>query len=390
RHVPVPSTAQEHRLRALLAAGGLLAATDDARTALGWDVISSRRSSDFTRFDGNLSALPVPSPVERITSPTRLERWAACPHRHLVEDLLRAAPIENPEDNLMITPLDKGSLIHDALERFLLDVLARPDSQRPGPGQPWTDADRALLQQIGSALCDSYEAKGLVGRAIFWTRDRRRILADLDRTLLHDSQHRAAHGTAAHAAELGFGFVGEALPAVEVALPDGRTLRVRGRIDRVDMGADGTVHVVDYKTGSASAYKNLDGDNPVVGGTKLQLPIYGLAGRLAAGDQSAPVRAEYWFATTRGRFERAGYDITDEVLETTIEVLDVIVRGIEGGVFPPHPGELSTFLWVDCHTCDPDGLGTAELRRQWERKRHDPLLAEYAAMAEPEPEEVPA
>src|SRR3546814_17959528 len=98
----------------------------------------------------------------------------------------------------MITPLDKGSLIHDALERFLLDVLARPDSQRPGPGQPWTDADRALLQQIGSALCDSYEAKGLVGRTNFWTRDRRRVLADLDRTLLHDSQHPAAPGTAPH------------------------------------------------------------------------------------------------------------------------------------------------------------------------------------------------
>src|SRR3546814_5406292 len=86
------------------------------------------------------------------------------------------------------------------------------------------------------------------------------------------------------------------------------------------MGADGTVHVVDYKTGSASAYKNPDGDNPVVGGTKLQLPIYGLAGRLAAGDQSAPVRAEYWFATTRGRFERAGYDITDRSEEHKSEL----------------------------------------------------------------------
>ncbi len=26
-----------------------------------------------------------------------------------MEDLLKAAPVENPEDNLMITPLDKGS-----------------------------------------------------------------------------------------------------------------------------------------------------------------------------------------------------------------------------------------------------------------------------------------
>jgi hypothetical protein len=384
RNVATPSTAQEHRLQSLLAAGGLLSATDDARTALGWSVISARRSDRFTRFDGNVSGLQVPSPVERITSPTRLERWASCPHRHLVEDILRAAPVENPEDNLMITPLDKGSLVHDALERFLLDVLDRPVDRRPGPGDPWTAADRALLQQIGAALCDQYEARGLVGRPIFWTRDRRRILADLAITLDVDSAHRSVHGTTPIAAELGFGFVGELLPAVEITLPDGRVLRVRGRIDRVDVGADGTVHVVDYKTGSLrGGYTDLTSDNPVVGGSKLQLPIYGLAGRLAAKDPAAPVKAEYWFATTKGGFKRAGYDITPEVLETTIEVLDVIVRGVEGGVFPPHPSALSTFLWVECHTCDPDGLGTGELRRQWERKRHDPALAEYAQLAEP-------
>src|SRR5688500_15410553 len=211
-----------------------------------------------------------------------------CPHRHLVEDLLRAAPVENPEDNLMITPLDKGSLVHDALEQFLKTTLDRPAAQRPQPGQPWTGDDRRLLQEIGGAFCDQYEAKGLVGRPIFWTRDRRRILADLDATLIVDSAHRITHGTAPLAAELGFGFVVDSLPAVEVLLPDGRTLRVRGRIDRVDITRDGTVHVVDYKTGSLrGGYEQLSEDNPIVGGTKLQLPLYGLAGRLAVKEPAA-------------------------------------------------------------------------------------------------------
>ncbi|MEQ1787907.1 MAG: PD-(D/E)XK nuclease family protein, partial [Acidimicrobiales bacterium] len=332
----------------------------------------------------------VPSPVDKITSPTRLERWAVCPHRHLVEDILRAAPVENPEDNLMITALDKGSLVHAALEAFLLRVLAREPGARPGFGDAWTAVDRALLHEIGSALCDQYEARGLVGRPIFWTRDRRQILRDLDHALMLDSAHRVTHGTKPIAAELAFGFAGEALDAVEIALPDGRVLQVRGRIDRVDEGADGTIHVVDYKTGSLrGGYKDLAEDNPVVGGTKLQLPLYGLAGRMAAHRADAAVRADYWFATAKGGFKRAGYTVTPGVLETTIEVLDVIVRGVEAGVFPPRPDPLSTFLWVDCHTCDPDGLGTAELRKQWERKRHDPALQEYAELAEPvEPVEV--
>jgi hypothetical protein len=384
RNVAVPATAQEHRLLALLAAGGSLAETDDPRTALGASVIGARRSDRFTRFDGNLAGLPVPSPVDRITSPTRLERYATCPHRHLVEDILRASPVENPEDTLMITPLDKGSLVHEALERFLLDVLARPADRRPSRGERWSPADHTRLQEMGGALCDQYEARGLVGRRIFWTRDRRRILADLDQTLMFDSAHRLASGTSPVAAELAFGFVGEGLPAVEITLPDDRVLRVRGRIDRVDVDASGRIHVVDYKTGSLrGGYADLTEGDPVRGGTRLQLPIYGLAGRLAAKDPDAAVRAEYWFATSRGGFKRAGYDITPEVLETTIEVLDVIVRGVEHGVFPPHPSALSTFMWVECHTCDPDGLGTAELRRQWERKRHDPALAAYADLAEP-------
>jgi ATP-dependent helicase/nuclease subunit B len=392
RHLEVPATAQEHRLRALLAAGGDLAATDDAGTALGAEVIDARRSRSFTRFDGNLAGLPVPSPVDRITSPTRLERWADCPHRHLIEDLLRAAPVENPEDNLMITPLDKGSLVHAALEDFLLRVLDRPLADRPKPGQPWTIDDLALLLQIGSAFCDQYEARGLVGRRIFWTRDRRRILNDLEATLLLDSAHRMTHGTTPMFAELGFGFIDESIDAVEVALADGRTLRVRGRIDRVDLAADGTIHVVDYKTGSYhQSFKDLLAGDPVGGGTKLQLPIYGLAGRVAARDEKAPVRAEYWFVTAKGGFARCGYEITDEVLERTVEVLDVIVRGIDGGVFPPHPSALSTFFRIACHVCDPDGLGTAELRKQWDRKRDDPALREYADLVEPvevEPVEV--
>ena len=135
-------------------------------------------------------------------------------------------------------------------------------------------------------LCDRAEALGITGRPIFWQRDRRRILNDLGLFLVEDSRHRRTHGTSPLAAELAFGFDG-GLAAVEVPLPDGRVLRVRGRIDRVDRGADGTVHVTDYKTGSTYGYGDLDQGDPVAAGTKLQLPIYGLAGR-RTGDPTQP------------------------------------------------------------------------------------------------------
>jgi len=382
----VPATAQEHRLRSLLATGGSLTASDDLRTAAGAEVIAARRSAAFTRFDGNLGGLAIPSPVATITSATRLERWAACPHAHLVQDLLGAAPVENPEEELMITALEKGSLIHKILEDFITAVLVGPEADRPTPFDPWSDAHHRRIEELGIQLCDQWEAQGLTGRPIFWARDRRRILADL-RTFLHrDDVHRAGHGTTPLAAELGFGFPGEGEP-VGIELPDRRVLHFRGRADRLDEGADGSLHVVDYKTGKLSdSYKAIDGDgDPVAAGTKLQLPVYGLAARQAHGHAGTPVRAEYWFVTRKGEFKRKGYAVTDDVLTRTRATLGVIVNGIEAGQFPPHPeGLSSTAPWVSCHVCDPDGLGTVELRQQWQRKRHDPAMASYAQLAEPE------
>ncbi len=388
RTMAEPATAQEHRLRSLLANHGAIADTDDARTALAHSVLTARRSDRFTRFDGHVEGLHLPSPVDHVTSPTRLERWAICPHAHFVQDILRASPVENPEDNLMITALDKGTLVHQILEDFLAEVLSRPAPDRPAPTDRWTATDHARVQAIGEQRCDEVRARGLTGRPIFWKRDRRRILNDLRTFLLHDDAHRATHHTTPIAVELGFGFDG--VPAVSVPLPDGRVLQVRGRADRLDRAADGTLHVVDYKTGRyGEAYKPLSEANPVAAGTKLQLPLYGLAARLAEGEPLTPIHAEYWFATSAGGFARKGYPVTDAVLAETAATLATIVSGIEAGVFPPHPDGNATFFYVACAVCDPDSLGTVELRTHWDRKRHDPALAVYADLAEPLEPDVP-
>lgn len=390
RAMSSPATSQEHRLRTLLSAGGALDGLADASTASGASVMRARRSATFTRFDGNLTGVDVRSPIGTVMSPTRLERWASCPHQYLVEDLLGTSPIENPEDELTITPLERGNLVHLALERFIREVLDRPAAERPRSTTPWSVGDRRRLQEIGAEECDRYESLGLTGRPIFWRRERRRILGDLDLALSHDDAHRHTHGTTPLAVELAFGLPPEGdqptLPPVTVQLPDGRELQVRGRADRVDLADDGTIHVIDYKTGSRTKYTKLSEDDPIAQGTKLQLPIYGLAGRLHRGDPTAPVRAEYWFVTRKGEFKRVGYEITDSVLEETVNTLAAIVEGIESGLFPAHP-EAGTSTrpsrWVSCNTCDPDGLGIVELRQHWERKRSDPAMERYAQLVEP-------
>ena len=293
RHLRVPATEQEYRLRALMVQGssrlpvGVLAGAGDPLLATGAEVVASRRSDRFTRFDGNLAGLHPPSPAERVTSATRLEGWAACPFAYLLGNVLGVEEVENPEDELQITPREKGSLVHEVLELFIKEALARPPAARPRPGEPWTAADGARLVAIAEAVCDAYEAQGLTGRPIFWGQDKKRIMADLLTFLEADSDHRMAHGTRPLEAELAFGLPRSTLGAVALELPDGRHVQFRGLADRVDVADDGTLHVVDYKTGKADDYRTLSEDNPDERGRRLQLPVYGQAARQSQGTPDA-------------------------------------------------------------------------------------------------------
>src|SRR5205085_1718843 len=142
-----------HRLRALLAG----TPPADPGLAHRFDVVRARRSDRFTRFDGNLAGLAVPSPAEHVTSATRLERWAGCPFAYFVHDVLGVEPVENPEEQLRISAIDRGELVHRALEGFILEVLDRPPGDQPAPDQPWSPGDRARLLTIADQLCRDYE-----------------------------------------------------------------------------------------------------------------------------------------------------------------------------------------------------------------------------------------
>lgn len=387
RRSEAPATEQEHRLRALLASDprrrelGSVAAEVDATLAAGVEVVDERGSDRLTRFDGNLTGLPVPSPVDAGTSASRLEAWAKCPHGYFVRHVLRVEPVEQPEDALQITALDRGNLVHLALETFLQAAI---DEERlPEVGASWTDDDRWALLAIGADLCDRAEAQGLTGRAIFWQRDRGKILADLDRFLTEDDRWRSATGARPIATELPFGLDGREPLAFPLA--DGRTLPLRGKADRVDAHPDGTLHVLDYKTGRADRYRGLDAADPHQGGQHLQLAVYGQAARQHVGRPDAPVRAEYWFTSAKGRFERLGYEITDAVLALVSDAATTIVEGIEQGLFAPHPIPHSTSPFPDCPACDPDNLGTTEVRRHFERKLADPVLARYVELVSAAP-----
>ncbi|HEX7168061.1 MAG TPA: PD-(D/E)XK nuclease family protein [Acidimicrobiales bacterium] len=399
----MPATVSDYAVGALVrdgisgrAAREHHAIAGDRDASTGVELVLARSSPRFTRFDGNLAGLAsrsVPSPGGSVPSPagpdvvvsaTRLEAWASCPHRYLLEHVLGVGVVDDPERIVEISPLDRGNLVHDVLERAVLEVMARGEgADAPGSGPVWTDADRERVREIGEEVCASFERRGLTGRAVFWRHDRSRILSDLGRFVEEDAARTAAASLRPVAAEQPFGR-GAAYPAVEVHLPDGRSVRFTGKVDRIDRAADGSLVVVDYKTGGASSVSEIGADDPVVRGTKLQLPLYAAAARAAFGRGDTPVHATYWFVSTeKGRWRLVGYDVTDEVDKRFVVAVAAITEGIEAGVFASRPPAVPAYGYVECRFCDPDGLGAGDRRREWERKRSDPALRAYAAMAEP-------
>jgi RecB family exonuclease len=379
-----PSGEQEYDLRSLRAhrAAGedierhYLGATASA-LGHGWELQRARRSSAFTRWDGLAPGALPRAPL----SPTALQHWAACPFRFFLAQVLHVSEQEEPEDVLVISALERGSPIHAVLDRFFKTV--RP---RSTPEEPWSEADRALLREIAREECDAAEAGGIAGRALLWDLERDRILDDLDRLLTDDEAMRARLGVVQVASELAFGLDGE--PPLEVALPGGRRLLLRGRIDRLDRSPDGRrVRVVDYKTGRVRPEHEALADDPVHRGQLLQLPIYGLAARGLEVQQPDEVLTHYWFATHHGGFTEHGYVFDARREARFLDVLDMIARGIEDGTFPAHPGAPMSRGPEHCLFCPYGRICPTDRARSWERKRGDSMLAEYVALAEPDGDE---
>ncbi len=387
RAVSFPAHNQEYDMRALLdwAEDGkdiLEAPPVSQRRELrrGVELTTGRCTDRFTRFDGNL--LHALSAVARkelkaggeVTSASRLELWAKCPHAYFLRHVLGINPVEDPEEQYRISPLDLGKLVHSVIERWIEE--ARADDTLPAPDRPWSDSDVARLLEIGIEEAQRLEHRGLVGRAVYWQRDKQVFLDDLREFSQFDSDQRRSLGTSPIASELKFGLPGGSQGPIAIALPNGRTIELRGAIDRVDERADGDLVVIDYKTGSTRNYKNLHED-PLANGTSLQLLLYGLAARQLLNRPGTPLSGSYWFVTRKGGFEPHGYRITPELEAGGLSTVASIVECIESGLFPAHPAPPQFRPWVDCHFCEPDGLGLSHQHSDWQRKRGDPELRPY-------------
>ena len=348
----------------------------------------ARNAAPLTSWDGDLSSAPSPAAHiglsnSEVFSPTRLQTWATCPFRYFLSNVLGIAAPEQPEEVATISSLERGSLLHRILERFIQTV----QQQRaiPPPDQPWTDGHRRQLFEIAEREFQQAEQRGVTGKPLLWELAQSEIREDLKRFLEEDAKLRRKHGVSPHAVESTFGFPEDEHPtpldSVEWAGAKTGMLRFRGKIDRIDLSPSGdTALVLDYKTGGTGSYANMNKD-PVQRGKLLQLPVYGLAARQLLGE-GIDVRVAYWFVTEKGKFAtrppKPG--ALDEMLAAFSDVVGTITDGIGARLFPANPGKDGN----NCRYCEFKTLCPTRRELHWRRKRNDPRLSAYAAMADEE------
>src|SRR5262249_20688345 len=91
---------------------------------------------------------------------------------------------------------------------------------------------------------------------------------------------------------------------VEIPVGRGRSFKLRGAIDRVDEGSDGTFQVWDYKTGAAWSVR--EGVGPR-GGRQIQPALYAIAAETLlarAGRPGRVSRSGYFFPGRKGEGRR--------------------------------------------------------------------------------------
>jgi len=352
---------------------------------------TAERLDGFNRFTGDLTHIEVTSPLVdgKAISPTRLETWAACPRRFYFEQLLRIDEIERPEEIIEMSALDRGSLWHSILEDFVGESTNGAEYAFDSPDYRWTDDDRARLFAHAERRYEEYENLGRTGREILWAIRKEETNADLEEFLRADNDLRTDLRGTPHSVELRFGLGARdgqtSADAAALQLGDGRTVTLRGLIDRVDMRSDGVPVVLDYKTGKVrdeSNEKRFEED-PVIGGQKLQLGAYAEA--VMQHFDTDEAHAYYWHTSQAGKFKKLGYAWTAERRERFLSAVTTIVDGIERGDFPPNPGDYNTFFgtFKNCGYCPFDKICPVDRDEEFEKAVLAGRLVDYVAMKEP-------
>jgi ATP-dependent helicase/nuclease subunit B len=264
--------------------------------------------------------------IERGVAPTPLERYARCPFQYFASDVLRLEPnrrsISQQPDAALV-----GTLCHAALRRCYEGLV-----QAGWPSTRATDAmkERIIRLSVDQAAAE-LESQHRTGHYLLWELVKEQVVTIMAATVEADETEQAERPYQPIAFEVdGIGAIPDVL--------EGESLKIRGRIDRLDRDRDsGALRVVDYKFKFGSTMKPEDRNltQSAVRGYRLQPPFYSC---LAVSGQSTARHVQFLFLApewpmpvSRSAFEATPWESeTGGLIRRTIKS---VIDGIRTGSF---------------------------------------------------------
>jgi ATP-dependent helicase/nuclease subunit B len=274
---------------------------------------------------GAASSEPARAPAPRIPA-TRVPQaisasgyntLLACPYRYYAHYALGLSESDEVQEEL--EKRDYGTLVHEVLTRF----------HRDHPTLSGMDADAAeqALRAVSDAVFADELARSYLARA--WLARWRGLIPGY----IAWQRKWEDQGWRFHA--------GEIERSVTIETPGGRTLLLRGRIDRVDVRDDGAVAVIDYKTRKSEALE----EELKFLGEDVQLPVYALL-------WGEPVAQALYLAMDLEQVEAVPlqHDIQLHAAQVRHRLTELVDRVSEGAPLPA--------LGVEavCRYCEVHGL----------------------------------
>jgi ATP-dependent helicase/nuclease subunit B len=261
---------------------------------------------------------------------SRVDHYVDCPFKYFAENVLGLP--EERDEAAGLTPLERGQLIHQLFEQFFRDWESGPGGAITGATLPEALTRFAALTE--AALARLPEAD----RAL----ERTRLLGSL-----------VAPGIADRVFELEVDAKGEVTRRLLESDLRGpfdfpqlgglktKTIEIAGKADRIDVLADGSIRVVDYKLSRLPDKE-----------TSIQIAVYAHAARaVLQRTEKMPYRIaaamylafgdEDDFEGSLGNRDRQAED----VVRARVEAFAGIIEAIERGEFPSNPRRLDMCGW---------------------------------------------
>ena len=273
-----------------------------------------------------------PAASTRPVSASQLETLARCPLAWLYRYGMDIRPPEEPEydPDAWLSAAERGSLLHEVYERIGREYQGRR-------GYLASEAARARVEAIAQEVIDQWRDRippPSESVILAEAEELRRAAVEFRSCEIEDYERTGAEP---FEFEKGVGYR-DALPFAVGQ----RSLRVFGRIDRVDRLPDDKLRVVDFKTGGAWAYEKSREEGPFHGGRHLQAGIYAAIAEQQLG--TTVDRFEYRFPTPKGGNHIASYP--REELSRAAGIVESLLQHVQAGEFVP------TTTKDDCKYCD--------------------------------------